>query len=265
MNRRQQGRDVLVLPMKFVDGSLMVSTDGYVSEVEIETSSSSGNLAAGGLNQQVSKPLIRDSQLQLPSGGCVKPENSSLICAAVQVVNVGEVDALLEHFETKCKISDSVNCNLLRLSFKDPGHDELSSMFSKMSFKNRDEASTQVGGEPSVIKDSSLSRAVMNKRQQGRDVLILPTKFVDGSLMGSTAGYTSEFDNLAAGDLNQPVSKPLIRDSQLQLPSGRCVESEIKEYSSLICADDQVVNVVKAGECLKSKRTKLGKVYVLVC
>ena len=241
MNRRQQGRDVLVLPMKFVDGSLMVSTDGYVSEVEIETSSSSGNLAAGGLNQQVSKPLIRDSQLQLPSGGCVESENSSLICADVQVVNVSEADAMLEQFAKKCKISDSVNCNLSQLSFKDPGHDELSSMFSKMSFKNRDEAGTQVGGEPSdtVIKDSSLSGAVMNRSQQGRDLLILPMKFVDGSLMGSTISCTSEFDNPAAGDLKHKVSKPLIRDSQLQLPSGGCVESEIKEYNSLICADVQ--------------------------
>ena len=177
------------------------------------------------------------------------------------------MDALVDLFERKCRISDSVTCNFTRLSFKDPGHDELSSVFSKMSFTNPREASTQVGGVPRIIKDSTLSRAMMNRRQQGRDLLILPMKFVDGSLMGSTAGYTSEFDsfvNPAAGGLNQQVSKPLIRDSQLQLPSGGCVESEIKEYSSLICADVQMVNVSKAGECLKSKRTKLGKVC-LVC
>ena len=177
------------------------------------------------------------------------------------------MDILVDLFERKCRISDSVTCNFTRLSFKDPGHDELSSVFSKMSFKTPREASTQVGGVPSIIKDSTLSRAVMNRRQQGRDLLILPMKFVDGSLMGSTAGYTSElesFVNPAAGSLNQQVSKPLIRDSQLQLPSGGCVESEIKEYSSLICADVQMVNVSKAGECLKSKRTKLGKVC-LVC
>ena len=173
------------------------------------------------------------------------------------------MDVLVDLFERKCRISDSVTCNFTRLSFKDPGHDELSSIFSKMSFKNPREASTQVGGVPTIIKDSSLSRAVMNRRQQGRDLLILPMKFVDGSLMGSTAGYTSKFDsfvNPAAGSLNRQVSKPLIRDSQLQLPSGGCVESEIKEYSSLICADVQMVNVSKAGKHLKSKRTKLGKV-----
>ena len=173
------------------------------------------------------------------------------------------MDILADLFERKCRISDSVTCNFMRLSFKDPGHDELSSVFSKMSFKNPCEASTQVGGVPTIIKDSTLSRAVMNRRQQGRDLLILPMKFVDGSLMGSTAGYVSKFDsfvNPAAGSLNRQVSKPLIRDSQLQLPSGGCVESEIKEYSSLICADVQTVNVSKAGEHLKSKRTKLGKV-----
>ena len=266
MNRRQQGRDLLVLPMKFVGGSLMGSTAGYTSESE-----SFVDPAAGGLNQQVSKPLIRDNQLQLPSGGCVESvkENSSLICADVHVVNVGEVDALLEHFETNCKISDSVNCDLSQLSFKDPGHDELSSMFSKMSFKTPNEASMNLSRDPSVIKDSSLSRAVMNRRQQGRDVLILPMKFVDGSLMDSTDGYVSEVEietssssvDPEAGDLDQQVSKPLIRDSQLQLPSGGSVESVIKECISLICAD---VQMVKAGECLKSKRTKLGKVC-LVC
>ena len=173
------------------------------------------------------------------------------------------MDVLVDLFERKCRISDSVTCNFMRLSFKDPGHDELSSIFSKISFKNPCEASTQVGGVPSIIKDSSLSRAVMNRRQQGRDLLILPMKFVDGSLMDSTAGYVSKFDsfiNPAAGSLNQQVSKPLIRDSQLQLPSGGCVESETKEYSSLICADVQMANVSKDGECSKTKRAKLGKV-----
>ena len=173
------------------------------------------------------------------------------------------MDVLADLFERKCRISDSVICNFMRLSFKDPGHDELSSVFSKMSFKNPREASTQIGGVPRIIKDSSLSRALMNRRQQGRDLLILPMKFVDGSLMGSTARYVSKFDsfvNPAAGSLNQQVSKPLIRDSQLQLPSGGCVESETKEYSSLICADVQMVNVSMDGECSKTKRAKLGKV-----
>ena len=99
------------------------------------------------------------------------------------------VDQLCYLFQKKCKVSDSVNSSLSNLSFQDPGHDDLSSVFSKLNVKedrqiDRESDQSFTGG---MVKDSSLSRAIKTRIQGGRNLIILPEEFVDGSLRGQKA------------------------------------------------------------------------------
>ena len=117
-----------------------------------------------------------------------------------------------------------------------------------------------------VVKESSLSKTLINRRQEGRDLLILPNWFVDGSLASSTSCIsetelkTSSPCQVTGNSLSRPLAVARRRRGRSELLSVGGGGAEIKEYSSLISADARVVQAGEERERFELKKAKLGKV-----